>query len=77
MWGRSTVLASGHGMNFVADFEEAEFVEVFGVFDDVAVDAGEERCPHQFLAGGDGIQNPDMVFDCEAESAGDSSLMKE
>ena len=56
-------------MNLVADFEQAEFIEVLRVLDDVAMDARQQRSAQQFLPGGNRIQHANVFFDRKPETA--------
>ena len=57
-------------MDFLADLEQPERIEVAAVVDDVAVDAGEQAGAHQRLAGRNRIGNAHVLFRIEPERAG-------
>src|SRR5713226_10571508 len=48
-------------VNLAADFEKAEALEMLAVLDDVPVDAGKERFPHQRLVRRDGVRHAQVV----------------
>src|SRR5215469_1691637 len=64
VWRRTGTL-----VDLVSAFEDAELIEVFGVFEYVAVDPRQQRGPHQVLPRRDRVQYADVIFYSEPEPA--------
>ena len=48
-------------VDFMPDLEKTELFEVLRILDDVAMDTRQQRCPQQFLSGGDRVEYANVI----------------